>query len=162
MASIQSGKEQWRRNSKSVAFSPKSSWVLDIKKQKKQFNSSSEISPYNQIEYKFRNNPIILKHTKCFQPADYFCCLENSKYRGIFILAHYNALPSAILEDRHHHIPLPQWLCPCHAWKVESVLLHWLFYNNNPVYSSDPVNSSRKTWTVLCLPLSFRFPSGDN
>lgn len=99
----------------------------------KETNSGSGITPYNQIGHSFRNIQLFrsIPYASIQQiTVDLF---RSFKYWRIFTVASFNALPSASLEGRYHHVPLPQQLCLCHPEKIESighVLLHCLFDND--------------------------------
>lgn len=59
----------------------------------------------------------------------------------------------ALLEARYHHVLLHQQFYPVYTGKVDSighVLLHCPFYNNiQSQCNPDPVNFTRKIWTLL-------------
>ena len=66
-------------------------------------------------------------HCKIFISADYLCNLELMRHWRAFILACFNALPSALLEGRYSHISYDQHFCPCQSDMVETVK-HVLLY----------------------------------
>lgn len=92
-----------------------------------------------------------------------FCDLQVSENLQ---LACFNTLLWAPLEGRYQDIQLPKQLCPYQIdstfYQPCSATLSILQWHLISVYNPNPVNSTRRIWTILSLTLSCGFVPGDN
>ena len=82
-----------------------------------------------------------------------------AKYRTAFTLAHFNVLPSALLEGRFSKIPVNEWICPYGTGVteyVEHVILHCNMYEECRKKLISPIltafsGCSPTTLVLICL-----------